>query len=789
MHRFGHTYEMRVQMPKLFVSYSHEDSTFVDRLTEDLDLATELDVSIDKRCLKPGDSLTKIFKEIGESDFLVPIISRHSIESRWFQKELRIAIVKEIEESPFKIIPVIKSGENWEQLKKNIPADLKQSLLDKYKCRFDIKSYENAFKELVNALAPELSPEDVYSYIADPEGENPFRRLRAEHFRDPQTFVELFAEPEIAYNILFSPKPAFVEGGRGSGKTMILKSLKADIAPLMKGHRSFIDAKLPYFGVYFRATRDTFGVFENGDKERTSSSAIKGIFYDELILRLSQSLIEELCNCIKNRMLQIESRRERLLCKAFQEPLRLDVDEETLDLEITKKILSEQVCLILDYVRAKSRNEDIKYNVKSLTKDNLVQICRKIKEILPELRDCNICFLIDEYENLKEFQKVVLNTLVKWHHAETFTFKIATKKTGFSTAQTLEGQELEEGHDYGVIDLDFSVGNKKKTDERTRYERYLKNICRNIMAKEGFSSNQIEDILEDRKKFIKKNEKTPDGLTVDELRSEVIEMLSRRGREWDRLNKKQRQRAFSHFSVAAEYRLLGPRNRSFGGFDDFVSLSSGIVRVFLELCGMCYYFARQDDKKVKKGEKIEIMHQTQAAYHLSEYYLWRINKNIEYLGPTLRELAVDIGDIFRQKLLKHLSEPEAAMLSIYNPQKLRELRATIKDEKGEREYTIKRILDVTVLHSIFQEYGKRGGRRGKRISAGQPQDYILNRIFVPALQISPRPRWPTIFVPKDIQGLLDATKRNKTKQQLLKKVTKEMEGKTLLDFLTEEGEE
>lgn len=775
-------------MPKLFVSYSHEDSQFVDRLTEDLEFATELDLSIDKRCLKPGDSLTKIFGEIGESDFLMPIISQHSIKSSWCQKELRIAIVREIEESSFKVIPIIKSGENWEQLRKIMPSDMKEALRDKYLCRFDKKDYPDAFQEIIGALAPELSPQDIYSYMADPEGENPFRRVRAEHFRDPRIFVELFAEPEIVYGALMSPKPVFLEGGRGSGKTMVLKSLRASISPLMKGFRSFKDAKLSYFGVYLRATQDTFALFEN-DKRELGDHVVKGIFYDELILRLAQSIIEELCDCVKLKMFQIDSKAERLLCKTLWESLRLNGSGEVSDLETIKRMLSEQVSLIIDYIRARSRNEHVKYNVKSLTKDNLIQLCVNIKENIPELQNCYLCFLIDEYENLKEFQKIVLNTLIKWHNAETFTFKVATKKTGFSTAQTLESQELEEGPDYSVVDLDFHLGNRKRTNEKNRYMRYLKNICKNIMKVEGFSSKEIEDILEDRIEFTKKEKKTPEGLTLDEIRSEIIRMLSRRGKEWNRLRKGQRQRAYSHFSVAAEYRLLGPRKRSFGGFHDFVLLSSGIVRVFLELCGMAYYFARQDDKNVKKGEKIEIKHQTQATNHLSEYYLWRINKNVEYLGPVLHGFSVDIGDIFRQKLLKHLSEPEAARLAIYNPQKLRELKVTIKDEKGQKEYALKEILDVAVIHSIFQEYGRRGGRRGKRISASQPHDYILNRVFAPALQVSSRPRWSTNFVPEDIQGLLDSTKRTKTKEYLIKKVTKEVEGKTLFDFLIEEGED
>jgi hypothetical protein len=771
-------------MAKVFVSYSHEDSDFTDRLAEDLDFATELDLSIDKRCLRPGDSLTKIFAEIGESDFLLPVLSIHSVKSQWCQKELKVAVIKEIEESSFKIIPVIKEGEKWNELKEMMPAYLREALRDKYMCRFDTEPYKDAFQELVGALAPETSPQDIYSSIADPTGENPFRRVRAEHFRDPKTFAELFAEPEIVYDTLVSPKPTCIEGGRGSGKTMVLKSLRASIAPLIKHCKEFKEAKLSYFAAYFRATQDTFTTFDIDSEKEGADSIATGIFYDELILRLSQSVIEELCDCIRLKIVPMETKTERSLCRAILESIRLE-DREAGDLESLKKVLSSQICRILDYVRARGRNEDVKYEVKSLTKDNLIQLCTNIKANVPELQGCFLCFLIDEYENLKEFQKVVLNTLIKWHNAETFTFKIATKKTGFSTAQTLEAQELEEGHDYSVIDLDFHIS-EQSNGERTRYERYLRNICKNIMKAEKFCQENIEKALEDRIDFTRRMHKNPDGFTLEEIRSEVIRILSLRGAKWEKLTDEQRQRAIGHFSLAAEYRLLGPRRRSYGGFNDFVLLSSGIVRVFLELCGMSYYFARQEGKQMKKGDLIEVKHQTKAVHYLSEYYLYRVNKNIEYLGPTLYDFTVDIGDIFRQKLMKHLSEPEAARLTIHDPQKLKELKVTIRHETKPREYTVKRVMDIAVMHSIFQEYGKRGGRRGKQVYAGQAYDYVLNRIFAPALQISPRPRWSTSLSSKDIQELLIPEARTKTKRKLINKVTKEVEGKTLFDFMEED---
>jgi hypothetical protein len=754
-------------MPKLFVSYAHEDEKFVDKIVNHLDYNTNLKVVIDRRCLSTGDSLTKIFGEIADSDFLMPILSRHYVISNWCQKELRVALVKSIQEKNFKLVPIVAPRENWHALSKEMPSDLETGLIDITVGRFDKEKYADAFQKLVESLSPNDDPEKIYSRVVGPENDNPFRRVRAEHFIDQQVFANLFAEPERDYDSLVSPKPTLLEGCRGSGKTMILKSLEASITPLIRHCSSFEDSNCNFFGVYFRATQDTFAVLPEGlDLDPKS---VQFIFYDELVLRLAQSLLDELMSCIKNGLLSLSSQQERTLCAEIMDSLRIEGNVS--ELPVLKKKLSESVSLIIDYVRAKSRGDSVTYQVKTLSKDNLITLCEKVRTVIPELNKCCIYFLVDEYENFKDFQKVVLNTLVKWHDARYFSFKVAYKNTAFSSSSTLEEQPLEEGPDYTLINLDFDIRN-----DRARFERHIKNICSKIMKEEGFSSDRITDILQTKSQFVEKNHVTPDGLTSAQIEMEVSRMASERGLKWDKLGEKKQKQLLSHFSVAAEYRLLGPRRRSVGGFKNCVLLSSGIVRNFLELCGMSYYFARRDGVKVKKGEKILVKHQTEAAYTLSEYHLWVIGKNVTYLGPTLFNFIVDIGEILHQKLMKHLSEPEAIILSIRNPQMLKQIHVKVVEEKDERIFTLKEILQKAILHSILLEYKEKQDRRLKQrfsLSYG----LILNRIYAPALRISPRSRWIKILSPKDIEDLINSSTRQQTRRRLIEKAVNEVTSK------------
>jgi hypothetical protein len=231
------------------------------------------------------------------------------------------------------------------------------------------------------------------------------------------------------------------------------------------------------------------------------------------------------------------------------------------------------------------------------------------------------------------------------------------------------------------------------------------------------------------------------------------------GKSWEALEEKEKSEYLHRLEVGALYRLKKKR-KLFAGFDDFILLSSGIVRYFLELCGMSYYFAVRGVHPPKGPLKITCKHQTDAAYALSSYYLGTIGKNIAHHGPKIQQLAVDLGDIFRQKLLNHLSEPEAARLSITDPH-------TLEDPSYQE---VRHVLDVAEMHSVLQVPRGLGGIRPKHATEVQPLEYLLNRIYAPVLQFSSRPRWRTNFKSHDVKGLLDPNERQATKAELMRRL-------------------
>ncbi len=271
-------------MKKIFITYSHSDGAFVDRLMNSLELP-DLDISLDKKVLNPGDSLLKIFAEIGFSNFLLPVLSTNSVSSNWVHKELAGAIVKEIEEPDFKVTPVVAPDEKWSDLRDSLPPDLKQALREKYVARFDSKPYEEVIKELLKSFSSEPDPKDLYARIQGPKSDNPFWRVRTEYFEDVNVLARSFTEPESAsYDRITEVKPTLIEGGRGSGKTMILKSLEAIVNISRSGKNTFRDAKLKYLGVYCRLTQGAFATQMGRVCSYVNEDTATRLFFSELTL-------------------------------------------------------------------------------------------------------------------------------------------------------------------------------------------------------------------------------------------------------------------------------------------------------------------------------------------------------------------------------------------------------------------------------------------------------------------------------------------------------------------------
>jgi predicted nucleotide-binding protein len=94
-------------IPTVFISYSTEDSHFARSLSRALK-ERSIGVWFDDQEIRVGDSLTE---RIGEAlhafDFIIVVLSPASVKSRWVQKELAEAMMREIKQKRVIVLPVI----------------------------------------------------------------------------------------------------------------------------------------------------------------------------------------------------------------------------------------------------------------------------------------------------------------------------------------------------------------------------------------------------------------------------------------------------------------------------------------------------------------------------------------------------------------------------------------------------------------------------------------------------------------------------------------------------------
>jgi hypothetical protein len=91
----------------VFISYSHKDSVFVDKLSLAL-IERNVKVWKDKWRVSVGESfINKIQDGIEGAKFLCVVLSNNSVNSEWVKKEINAALIREIEEREIIILPVL----------------------------------------------------------------------------------------------------------------------------------------------------------------------------------------------------------------------------------------------------------------------------------------------------------------------------------------------------------------------------------------------------------------------------------------------------------------------------------------------------------------------------------------------------------------------------------------------------------------------------------------------------------------------------------------------------------
>ncbi len=741
-------------MKHIFISHAGADAEFAKRLEADLRNAGH-ETKVDTRELKLGDDAINFMNDgISDAHTVIIVHSCHTPKANWQKLEINSAVWNEVAQSGGECI-VVRLDDT------PIPPILGPKVYGKVDAT-DPGSYRKFFEDLCNAILPGKTASSLVSEAFKCESNNPFRRVRAEYFEDrPDLLAKTFAPPDaLKAGALEEMKPCFLEGSRGTGKSMLLLSLRA--RNYLSRHKANGNG-YKIFGFYLKLSRGAIcnaGVLptQGGDPKTIVERdfvQITDIASQEIVVCLLESLFSEIDFCIKNRLFHCDSPVEKALAEAAYSSLFGTDQNCPRNLEELLDKLADVHRRIADFIRRKFiYGETTSVPITTFDLDAMKRIIKLVRKLIPFFATATFMALLDEYENLFPYQQRIVNSYVKLGPPDA-SVKIAKKIGTADTSGTMTGQELQEIHDYTRVPLIYDVEDR---EQQSAYTQLLTHIVANILRNEGIAFSDMKHLLP---------MDAADEVGGEELKATVAKLCKVTLKQFQNWSLEKQQEKLTYYGEAATYRLLyGARGRHkpkhFSGFNQLAFLSSGVIRYFQEFLGVAYHLTFSSGETPPSPLLLPCKKQSDAVHFVSQHNLTTLSRNVEADGETLKYFLLDLGDCLRFKLLNHTSEPEAARLTIADPELL----------ESKTYDPLRRILTVGAKEGVFQTKEGRPAFKPKHSSDPQPSEFNICRVYAPVLQISPRQRWRTKVHCKDLLKLLSPEHRAQAKKQLMAAMSK-----------------
>jgi hypothetical protein len=598
-----------------------------------------------------------------------------------------------------------------------------------------------------------------------------------------------------------SRKPSLIVGGRGCGKTMLLRYLSHHTVFSPK-RKDIPDSSLLNIALYWRAdTQFANAMLGRGVPEDVWASA----FNHMAALMLSLELISCIDNVVRSCHSAVQSHDLSVL--EFSRMSAFD-PELPKSFERMASALQSHLWEFESWVNNSRTSPAPRFYPGPHFVTALLKI---IQDQLPALRSTCFYAYMDEYENLCPYQQRIVNTWVK-HSTPPLIFNLAMKRHGMETRETTGPESLSDIHDFREHDLEQYI--LERDDDFRVFAAEILFLLLSQANMEGAVANAATlrdpQYLPDRRQESYRKliltraarlfpEPTSDDVAREimgdrglrnRLRERTQQALVRRGSTLNSdafLNHEASKAAIvmppllnrstvspetvleelelyksnvdSKFDdwvhnnfFAAVLQLYAPESRAcplYSGFSTFCHLAHGNIRYLLELCHKSIYRALDRDCFV---DGIPPPLQAEASKQTSTAFLAEV-KSFGRRGNQLHGFVLRLGSLFQ---LAHarptLSEPEQNHFSV--------TEGSLLDE----DYAILR--EATKWSVLFDE----AGTKKKQDYQAESIDYILAPIYSPYFHISYRKKRKIELTADDLRVLYFG--KGEAVEELLRKFKK-----------------
>lgn len=256
-------------MPKVFLSYAHDDAEFARKLAADLRVRG-INVWIDVSDLKPGLRIEdSIGNALRDSDALLVILSRSSLQSQWVRREIEIGLSKS-KGLPL-VVPIVIDIEARRNLPPSIATYQFLDLSEK-------EDYNLGLDHLVTRLS---LPEGREAEADTKEGgDRPSRQVLADVI-DVNEFAIRIAEEVNRQLKTISSSEGGAVGPRPAGNDVfVIMAFSPDMDPIFEGIRAAAASN----GLQAKRVKDIIGDYRINDmiisKIRTAQIVVADLTHE-----------------------------------------------------------------------------------------------------------------------------------------------------------------------------------------------------------------------------------------------------------------------------------------------------------------------------------------------------------------------------------------------------------------------------------------------------------------------------------------------------------------------------
>lgn len=638
----------------------------------------------------------------------------------------------------------------------------------------------------------------------------PFDVVRAEDFGgDLYEFYEPLEQlvRKVSGVDITGSRPVFLIGGRGTGKTMVLKflSFEMQMKDFLKKSvgqtrsietfnqneiREFLNGRR-FVGIYLR--------FKTTEYDSMKGEAAR-LFEPYFSLKVAEQIFRFLQILKASGILACneEKRIAEFFVDQVKEPeLKLEANVESVLRAIKEDLLPlfETIMEKHSYCSFSEIKKDLAIPV-IVFKKVIFDLPGLVFAEIDHLRGKTLFVLLDELEYLSDYQTCCIGELIKDSDETPVIFKIGSRYMPERLPVGESREVLQEPHDFRIINITDAL-NAAHGGKKTDYRDLIKNILNKRLAKSQFFrergitdveqlfpnvalEKEALDLVGDREKhwekfrsFLKRSGyhekidevvsdlKCPNNPIIEKLnmllfyrgkfpkviRSMYEKYLSGNNEKYGHLYRKNALNLL--FQLYHDYR----KEKEYAGIDVFIHLSSGIIRNAIELCNQALTTAYNFQYEPSSDQPVDIVYQDIGTKHCARLQYDDIPRIPGNVGLEIQDFINQIGSVFRALHLDpYMIEPEPTHFETH-----------YSKVKGRP----KQILDAALRYAYLQE---KPPMHPKSQAETMKRDFLINRIFAPYFQISYNVRGRTLITPSQIHILVSGSiaEKNQTRKQIIK---------------------